>query len=66
MISIVSLIYKNPKWADFVYDSVHRYTKELHTGEAEFFIRLGNMGIDHITSFDSVVFHFKEGEMKNK
>lgn len=36
-ISISSLIYKSIKYADFIYDSIHKYTPELQTGEAEFY-----------------------------
>jgi glycosyltransferase involved in cell wall biosynthesis len=36
-ISIASLIYKSPLFADFVYTQVHKYTPMLQTGEAEFF-----------------------------
>ena len=36
-ISIVSLIYKSPVFADFVYDSIHKYTPLLNSGMAEFF-----------------------------
>lgn len=37
MISIICLIYKSPRWAEFVYNSVMRYTPEIQTGEAEFY-----------------------------
>ena len=36
-ISIVSLIYKSKKFADAVYESVHKYTPELANGNCEFF-----------------------------
>src|SRR5439155_17482671 len=36
-ISISSLIYKSTKYADFVYNSIYKYTPELQTGEAEFY-----------------------------
>ena len=36
-ISIVSLIYCSSKYADWIYESVHRFTPMLATGEAEFF-----------------------------
>ncbi len=35
-ISIVCLIYKSPEFADWVYDSVKKFTPKLQTGEAEF------------------------------
>lgn len=37
MISIVSLIYRSPSYADAIYKSVYKHTPMLHTGEAEFF-----------------------------
>lgn len=36
-ISIVSLIYKSKKFADWVYDSVHEFTPMIQRGNAEFF-----------------------------
>ena len=36
-ITIASLIYKSPVYADAVWESVHKFTPELHNGEAEFF-----------------------------
>jgi hypothetical protein len=36
-VSIASLIYKSPVYADFVYEQVHKYTPEIQTGEAEFY-----------------------------
>jgi len=36
-VSIFSLIYQSSEWADFVYDSVHKYTPMLARGDAEFF-----------------------------
>ncbi|MEG0577553.1 MAG: hypothetical protein RR500_06800 [Bacilli bacterium] len=36
-ISIICLIYKSPKLADMVYESIKKYTPMLETGEAEFF-----------------------------
>jgi len=36
-ISISSLIFKSPVYADSVWESVHKFTPELHNGEAEFF-----------------------------
>ena len=37
MISIVSLIYKSPRYADSVFDSLMENTEELRDGRAEFF-----------------------------
>ena len=48
-ISIVTLIYKSPKYADFIYDAMHNNTPELKTGEAEFYF----------------VLNFKQGESEN-
>jgi hypothetical protein len=36
-VSIFSLIYQSPEWADFVYNSIHKYTPMVERGEAEFF-----------------------------
>jgi hypothetical protein len=36
-VSIVSLIYCSCKYADWIYDSVHRFTPMLASGEAEFY-----------------------------
>jgi hypothetical protein len=36
-VSIFSLIYRSPEWADFVYDSIHKYTPMIARGDAEFF-----------------------------
>jgi hypothetical protein len=36
-VSISALIYRSPSFADWVYDSVHKHTPMLGTGEAEFF-----------------------------
>lgn len=33
-------------------------------GDEEFFRRLSNIGVYHITALDSLVYHFKEGEME--
>lgn len=33
-------------------------------GDREFFDRLGKIGVNHVTSLNSVVYHFKEGEMR--
>ena len=43
-ISISSLIFKSPVYADSVWESVHKFTPELHNGEAEFFF-IANDGI---------------------
>lgn len=37
MVSIISLIYKSKKYADWIFESVHKYTPMLNRGEAEFF-----------------------------
>jgi hypothetical protein len=37
MISIGCLIYRSPRYCDFVYDSLHRYTPALVDGTAEFY-----------------------------
>lgn len=39
-VSIFSLIYKSPKFADFVYDSIKKNTPMLETREAEFYFVL--------------------------
>ena len=39
-ISIATLIYKSPKYADFIYNAIHDNTPELKTGEAEFYFVL--------------------------
>ena len=36
-VSIISLIYCSSKYADWIHDSVHRFTPMLATGEAEFY-----------------------------
>lgn len=36
-VSIVCMIYKSPRFADWVYESVMKYTPMVHTGEAEFY-----------------------------
>jgi len=36
-VSIISLIYRSPKLADWVYQSVHKFTPMIDRGEAEFF-----------------------------
>jgi len=36
-ISIVSLIYKSKRFAEWVYESVHEFTPMIHRGNAEFF-----------------------------
>ena len=37
MISICSLIYRSPRYADAVWDSAHEFTEELQDGRARFF-----------------------------
>ena len=41
-ISIVCLIYKSSKMADWVYNSVHKFTPQIKRGEAEFFFIANN------------------------
>jgi len=36
-VSIFSLIYQSPDWADFVYESIHKNTPMISRGDAEFF-----------------------------
>lgn len=36
-ISIISLIYRSKKYADFIYENVNKYTPAISRGEAEFF-----------------------------
>lgn len=36
-VSIVCMIYKSPRFADWVYESVMKYTPMIHAGEAEFY-----------------------------
>ena len=38
------------------------YQTVLRTGDTEFYLRLANIGVNHIQSNDSVVYHFNEGE----
>jgi hypothetical protein len=33
-------------------------------GDREFFARLAQHGVEHVTALDSIVYHFKEGEMR--
>lgn len=42
MISIISLIFKSPKYADFVYEGLKKHMPELENGEAEFFFFVNN------------------------
>jgi hypothetical protein len=46
-ISIFSLIYKSTRYADAVYESVHRHTQELADGSAEFFF-VANLATDRV------------------
>jgi len=33
-------------------------------GDQDFFLRLAKIGVHHVTALDSIVYHFKEGEME--
>jgi len=46
-ISIISLIYKSPKYADFVYNGIMEKTPEIKEGKAEFYFLVNN-GTDEI------------------
>lgn len=51
-ISIAALIYKSNVYADFVYNSVHKHTPELKSGEAEFYFIANDASdevINHLT-----------------
>lgn len=52
MISIISLIYKSKVYADSVWDSVHLNTKELLTGDAEFFFIANNASNEVLNHLD--------------
>jgi len=34
-------------------------------GDEDFFLRLAMLGVSHVTAMDSIVYHFKEGEMED-
>lgn len=38
------------------------YLNIWRTGDTEFYLRLANIGVNHIQSNDSIVYHFNEGE----
>ena len=38
------------------------YQTILRTGDTEFYLRLANIGVEHIQSDDSIIYHFNEGE----
>jgi hypothetical protein len=38
------------------------FQKIVRYGDEDFFLRLKNIGVSHITSLDSISYHFKEGE----
>lgn len=38
------------------------YQSMLRTGDTEFYLRLADIGVNHIQSDDSIVYHFNEGE----
>ena len=42
------------------------YRRILRTGDEDFFIKLNAIGVKHINSNDSIVYHFNEGEKDNK
>ena len=51
-VSIFTLIYQSSEWADFVFDSIHKYTPMIARGEAEFFFVANDATqkvIDHLS-----------------
>jgi GT2 family glycosyltransferase len=42
MVTIFSLIFQSPEYADWIWESVHKNTSEIKSGEAEFIIMLNN------------------------
>ena len=59
-VSIFSLIYKSPKFADFVHDSIVKNTPMLKTGEAEFYFVLNRK----LEESDVVWFHLDRKKYK--
>lgn len=55
--AILAGLYPEGNLADKSPDSVYQH------GDVAFFSRLSQMGIKHLTSLDSVVYHLKEGEL---
>jgi dTDP-4-dehydrorhamnose reductase len=49
-VSIVSLIYQSTDFAEFVYNSIMKYTPEIEQGEAEFFF-VANDATDEVINF---------------
>lgn len=49
-ISIISLIYQSPEYAEFVYSNILKYTPELHTGEAIFYF-VANDATDEVIKY---------------
>lgn len=49
-ISIISLIFQSPGYADFVYNSLMKFTPELKTGEAEFYF-VANDATEEVKNF---------------
>jgi len=43
-----------------------KYNIISRTGDTEFFVRLNSIGVKHINSNDSIVYHFQEGEKHKK
>jgi len=41
------------------------FNQIVRYGDEDFFLRLQNNGVQHITSMDSISYHFKEGEMES-
>lgn len=65
-ISIAALVYKSPKFADFVYKGIHDNTPELKTGEAEFYFVLNfKQGeseklLEHLTTKNYKFYNFNK------
>lgn len=49
-ISIISLIFQSTEYAEFVYNGVIKYTKEIQSGEAEFYF-IANDATDEVLNF---------------
>lgn len=41
------------------------YEKVIRTGDVEFFRKLGQLGISHVTSYESIAYHFRQGEVRS-
>ncbi|PKQ38019.1 MAG: hypothetical protein CVT59_05400 [Actinobacteria bacterium HGW-Actinobacteria-1] len=70
-VSIISLIYRSTRLADWVYDSVHRFTPMIERGEAEFFFvandptvglvkHLEQRGYPHVVNINK---HYSDDEL---